>query len=61
MSQPIGLLEVYLSIHGVSTIGTIVLFLIRNEHRLTKLETTVALIKEQHDALTNVGTIGHKK
>ena len=29
----------YLVIHGITTIGTIILFLIRNEHRITKLET----------------------
>ena len=31
----------YLLIHGVSTIGAIIVFLVRNEHRLTKLETTL--------------------
>lgn len=50
----------YLIIHGVSTVGTIIVFLIRNEHRLTKLETSLNHLKESHDALTDYGTIGHK-
>ncbi len=60
MNQPIGLLEYYLVIHGVSTIGAIIVFLIRNEHRLTKLETSYTNLKDQHDAITSVGTKGHK-
>lgn len=49
----------YLIIHGVSTIGLIVIFLIRNEHRVTKVETTLNNLKESHDALTSHGTIQH--
>jgi NADH:ubiquinone oxidoreductase subunit 2 (subunit N) len=51
----------YLLIHGVSTIGAIIVFLIRNENRLTKLETSLNGLKTSHDVLTNHGTIGHKK
>ena len=50
----------YLIIHGVSTIGLIVIFLIRNEHRVTKVETTLNNLKESHDALTSHGTIHHE-
>ncbi len=53
-------IEAYLAIHGVSTIGAIIIFLIRNEHRLTKLETSHQLLKESHDAMTNIGTKGHE-
>ena len=52
--------QTYLAIHGVSTIGTVVIFLIRNEHRITRLETTLNHLKESHDVLTEHGTIGHK-
>ena len=34
----------YLFIHGIITLGTIVAFVIRVEHRLTKLETMVDLL-----------------
>lgn len=60
MNQPIGLLEYYLIIHGVSTIGAIIVFLICNEHRLTKLETSFGNLKDQHDVLTKAGTKGHE-
>lgn len=43
----------YLIIHGIATVGSVVVFLIRNEHRITKLETTLALLKEQHDRYTS--------
>lgn len=49
----------YLIIHGVSTIGAIMLFLIRNEHRITKVETFLNNLKESHDILTDHGTIRH--
>lgn len=60
MNQPIGLLEGYLLVHGVSTIGAIIIFLIRNEHRLTETETTLKLLKDQHDIITGRGTIPHE-
>jgi hypothetical protein len=53
-------IQTYLIIHGVSTIGAIVIFLIRNEHRVTKVETTLNNLKESHDALTSHGTIQHR-
>lgn len=53
-------IETYLLVHGLSTIGAVVIFLIRNEHRVTKLETTLNNLKESHDTLTDHGTIGHK-
>ena len=31
----------YLIIHGIITLGTIITFVVRVEHRLTKLETMV--------------------
>lgn len=53
-------IETYLLVHGLSTIGAVVIFLVRNEHRVTKLETTLNNLKESHDTLTDHGTIGHK-
>lgn len=32
-------IQSYLILHGVTTVGAIVIFLVRNEHRITKLET----------------------
>ena len=52
-------IQTYLLVHGISTIGAVVIFLIRNEHRVTKLETTLNNLKESHDRLTNHGTIHH--
>jgi hypothetical protein len=49
----------YLLVHGLSTIGAIIIFLIRNEHRVTKLETSFNNLKETHDRLTGHGIIGH--
>jgi len=49
----------YLVIHGVTTVGAVIIFLIRNEHRITKLETTLTILKEQHDRLTAKGTAAH--
>ena len=51
--------QAYLLIHGFSTVGAVVIFLVRNEHRITKLETTLSGLKESHDALTDYGTIRH--
>ena len=51
--------QTYLAIHGVSTIGTIIVFLIRNEHRITRLETRLNHLKESHDVLTDHGTMRH--
>lgn len=52
-------IQTYLVIHGVSTVGAIVVFLIRNEHRITKVETSLGSLKESHDTLTDHGTIRH--
>ena len=52
-------IQTYLVIHGISTIGAVLVFLIRNEHKVTKLETTLNNLKESHDTLTEHGTIGH--
>lgn len=49
----------YLIIHGISTIGVIVIFLIRNEHRITKIESDLTNLKTSHNVLTKYGTIGH--
>ena len=56
----ISAIQAYLVIHGVSTIGTIIVFLIRNEHRLTKLEVSHENLKASHDVLTRLGTTPHK-
>jgi len=53
------LIPTYLVGHGIATLGAIILFLIRNEHRITKVETAFNLLKESHDTLTNHGTKPH--
>ena len=52
-------IQTYLIAHGVSTVGAIIVFLVRNEHRVTKLETSLNNLKESHDVLTDHGTIRH--
>lgn len=52
-------IETYLLLHGVSTIGAIILFLIRTEHRITKLETRLDDLKEEHDKITSLNTKHH--
>lgn len=52
-------IQAYLLIHGISTVGAVIVFLIRNEHRITWVETTLNNLKESHDQLTDHGTIGH--
>ena len=52
-------ISTYLLVHGLSTVGAVVIFLVRNEHRITKLETNFINLKETHDRLTNHGTIEH--
>jgi len=52
-------IQTYLCVHGVATVGAIVIFLIRNEHRITKVETILNNLKESHDELTDHGTIKH--
>lgn len=54
-------LYIYLGIHGLTTVGSIIIFLIRNEHRLTKLEVSHDNLKTSHDVLTSHGTISHGK
>jgi hypothetical protein len=49
----------YLIIHGVITVGALIGFLIRNEHRITKLEVEHKGLKNSHDVLTSHGTIPH--
>lgn len=52
-------IQTYLLVHGISTVGGIVFFLIRNEHRITRVETTLNNLKTSHDVLTEHGTIPH--
>ena len=59
MIDPNTAIQTYLIVHGISTIGAVIVFLIRNEHRITKLETTLNNLKDSHDQLTDYGTIGH--
>lgn len=49
----------YLIIHGFITVGALVGFLIRNEHRITKLEVEHKNLKNSHDTLTGHGTVPH--
>lgn len=52
-------METYLWVHGLSTIGAIIVFLVRTEHRITVVETKLGLLKESHDHLTGHGQVGH--
>lgn len=45
----------YLIIHGITTVGAILVFFIRNEHRMTKTETTLDLLLKDHDRRTAQG------
>lgn len=54
-------IEIYLTLHGITTIGALIGFLLRNEHRITKQETMLSNLKEQHDRLTGMGFIQHKR
>ena len=49
----------YLGLHAATTVGTVVIFLVRNEHRITKMETRLDYLEKSHDALTNRGTLPH--
>ena len=49
----------YLGLHAVTTVGTVVIFLIRNEHRITKMETRLDYLEKSHDTLTAMGTLPH--
>lgn len=49
----------YLIAHGITTVGAIIIFLVRNEHRITKLEANHSNLKDQHDILTAMGTTPH--
>lgn len=53
-------LIIYLIIHGITTVGSTVVFLIRNEHRITRLETKLENLEEQHNIITRQGTTQHK-
>lgn len=57
--ETIGVMQAYLLVHGLSTVGAVVVFLIRNEHRITKLETAFNNLKESHDSLTSYGNLPH--
>lgn len=52
-------IQTYLAVHGISTIGAVVVFLIRNEHRITKIETRLDYLEKSHDTLTTKGTNPH--
>lgn len=39
----------YLGGHAFITIGAVIVFLVRTEHRMTKTETILTLLKEDHD------------
>ncbi len=45
--------HVYFVVHGVATVGATVAFLIRNEHRMTVLETKLNRLQQEHDNLTS--------
>ena len=49
----------YLGLHAATTVGTVVIFLIRNEHRITKIETRLDYLEKSHDTLTARGTVPH--
>jgi len=57
--ETIGGMQIYLLAHGLTTVGAVVVFLIRNEHRITKLEIELLKLNESHDRLTDYGTLGH--
>ena len=50
---------IYLTIHGVTTVGSVIVFLVRNEHRITKMETRLDYLEKSHDTLTAKGTLPH--
>jgi len=54
-------IQIYLAVHGVTTVGSLIAFLIRNEHRLTRLETKQESLEKQHNALTSYGTKPHQE
>lgn len=47
---------IYLGLHAATTVGTVVVFLVRNEHRITKMETRLDYLEKSHDAYTAKGT-----
>lgn len=52
-------IQSYLLAHGITTVGAMVIFLIRNEHRITKMETRLDYLEKSHDTLTAHGTVPH--
>lgn len=48
------LMEAYLILHGVATVGAMVVFLMRNEHRITKIETTLSLLECHRSGKCNI-------
>lgn len=59
MTTPTTATDIYLAIHGITTVGAIIIFLIRNEHRITKTETRLDYLEKSHDTLTAKGTAPH--
>ena len=49
----------YLIFHGVVTLGALIGFLIKNDHRITTVEVELRALKESHDTLTHHGTLPH--
>jgi len=48
MARSVSVIElVYLGFHGIATIGTIMIFLLRVEHRITRLETKVDFMEKK--------------
>jgi len=45
----------YLLVHGITTVGSIMLFFIRNEHRITKIETKLDYLERSHGLLMATG------
>jgi hypothetical protein len=52
-------ITIYLLIHGITTIGAVIMFLLRTENRLTKTETRLDTIERQHNAITAYGMSPH--
>ena len=53
--------NIYLIIHGITTIGAVVAFLLRTEHRMTRTETRLDTIEKQHNVMTAYGLVPHNQ
>lgn len=51
----------YLIFHAIVTLGVLIGFLIRNEHRITVIEVNLNNLKTSHDVLTHHGTVPHSE